>query len=72
MRLIRLRKNGTLRSLSNLAPGSDQRTQVEAAAARRDKGKTVGSIAEDQNLSVATVRRMITNLLLARQIEKGQ
>ncbi len=72
VRLFRQRKNGTLRSLPYLAPGTDQRTQAEAVAARRDKGETVGTIAEDLNLSVATVRRMITNLLLAHAIEAGE
>ncbi len=72
VRLFRQRKNGTLRSLPYLAPGTDQRTQAEAVAARRDKGETVGTIAEDLNLSVATVRRMITNLLLAQAIEAGE
>ncbi|GAA2071984.1 hypothetical protein GCM10009821_07490 [Aeromicrobium halocynthiae] len=71
VRLLRQRKNGTLRSLPYLAPGSDQRTQAEAVAARRAKGETVGAIATDLNLSIATVRRMITNLLVAQQIEKG-
>ncbi|OUZ06746.1 hypothetical protein BHE97_18555 [Aeromicrobium sp. PE09-221] len=72
VRLFRQRKNGTLRSLPYLSPGSDQRTQAEAVAARRDKGETAASIADDLNLSIATVRRMITNLLLAQQIENGE
>ncbi|WP_269305308.1 hypothetical protein [Aeromicrobium sp. HA] len=71
VRLFRQRKNGTLRSMPYLAPGSDTRKEAEAVAKRRETGETVGTIAEDLNLSVATVRRMITNLLLAKQIEDG-
>ena len=72
VRLFRQRKNGTLRSLPYLAPGTDPRKEAEAVAARREEGETVGTIAADLNLSVATVRRMITNLLLARAIEAGK
>ena len=72
VRLFRQRKNGTLRSLTYLAPGSAARKEAEAVAARREKGETIGSITDDLNVSVATVRRMITNLLLAQQIEAGE
>jgi DNA-binding NarL/FixJ family response regulator len=71
VRLFRQRKNGTLRSLPYLMPDSETRKEAEAVAKRREAGETVGAIAEDLNLSVATVRRMITNLLLAQQIEEG-
>ena len=72
VRLFRQRKNGTLRSLTYLAPGSAARKEAEAVAARREKGETISSLTEDLNVSVATVRRMITNLLLAQQIESGE
>lgn len=72
VRLFRQRKNGTLRSLTYLAPGTAARKEAEAVAARRTKGETIGSITEDLNVSVATVRRMITNLLLAQAIEAGE
>lgn len=72
VRLFRKRKNGTLRSLTYLAPGSAARKEAETVAARRAKGETISSITEDLNVSVATVRRMITNLLLAEQIEAGE
>jgi hypothetical protein len=42
-------------------------------AKRRDKGETTKDIAADLNQSVATVRRMLTGLLLlARAIEAGE
>ena len=72
VRLFRQRKNGTLRSLTYLAPGSAARKEAEAVAARREKGETISSITDDLNVSVATVRRMITNLLLAQAIEAGE
>ena len=72
VRLFRQRKNGTLRSLTYLAPGSAARKEAETVAARREKGEIIGSITDDLNVSVATVRRMITNLLLAEQIEAGE
>lgn len=37
-----------------------------------DQGETIVSISDDLNVSVATVRRMITNLLLVQQIEAGE
>lgn len=72
VKLVRQRKNGTLRHLPYLAPGSDLRKEAEAVAARREKGETIGAIAEDLKSSVATVRRMITNLQLAQAIEAGE
>jgi|SRR5665811_2052070 len=72
VKLVRQRKNGTLRHLPYYLPGSDLRKEAEAVAARREKGETIGAIAADLKLSIATVRRMITNLLLARAIEAGE
>lgn len=65
------RQTGTLRYLPYLAPGTEARKQAEAVAKRREAGETVGAIAEDMKTSVATVRRMITGLLLAQQVEAG-
>lgn len=39
---------------------------------RWENGDTIGAIAEDLNASVATVRRMITGLLLAQAVEGGE
>ena len=72
VRLFRQRKNGTLRSLPYLAPNSESRAEAETVAARREEGETIGTISEDLNLSTATVRRMLTNLLLAQAIEAGE
>jgi DNA invertase Pin-like site-specific DNA recombinase len=72
VKLVRKRKNGTLRSLPYLAPGTTQRKDAEAVVARRAKGETVNAIAEDLKTSVATVRRTETNLLLAQEIEAGE
>lgn len=71
VKLVRKRKNGTLRSLPYLAPGTAQRKEAEAVVARRTKGETINAIAEDLKTSIATVRRMETNLVLAREIEAG-
>lgn len=72
VKLVRKRKNGTLRSLPYLAPGTTQRKGAEAVVARRAKGETINAIAEDLKTSIATVRRMETNLELAQAIEAGK
>lgn len=66
------RQNKTLRHLPYLAPGTDSRKAAEAVAKRREAGETVSAIAEDLKASVATVRRMITGLILAEAIEAGE
>lgn len=70
--LFKVRANGTKRSLPYLKPGSTDRLQAEHVVGRRDKGETVAAIAADMNVSVATVRRFITNLLLAQEVETGK
>lgn len=72
VRLFRQRKNGTMRSLPYLAPGTEARKEAETVVKRRAAGETIGAIAEDLNASVATVRRMATNLELALAIEAGE
>ncbi len=71
VKLFHRRQTGTLRHLPYLAPGTPARKQAEAVAKRREAGETVGAIAEEMKTSVATVRRMITGLLLAQQVEAG-
>ncbi|GAA1737763.1 hypothetical protein [Aeromicrobium alkaliterrae] len=71
VRLVRKRRNGTLRSLPYLASGCPERKDAEQVATRRQEGETVGTIAVDLNLSVATVRRMTEALALAQQVEDG-
>lgn len=66
---MRQRGNGTLRRLPYLAPGTPERKAAEAVVARREKGDTIDALCKDLNLSKATVRRMITGLLLAHAIE---
>ncbi|GAA1739512.1 hypothetical protein GCM10009710_19780 [Aeromicrobium alkaliterrae] len=51
--------------------GAPEPKDAEEVAARRAKGKTVGAIAADLNLSVATVRRTSEALTLAQEIEVG-
>jgi hypothetical protein len=72
VKFYRQRSNKTFRSLPYLAPGTDTRKAAEAVQKRRDSGDTIGAIAEDLNASIATVRRMITGLILAQAIEAGQ
>jgi DNA-binding IclR family transcriptional regulator len=68
---VKVRANGTKRSLSYLAPGTDERKAAEAVAARVKKGETVAAIAEDLSVSLATARRFLTNLALAHAVEAG-
>lgn len=70
--LVKIRANKTVRSLPYLAPGTDQRKQAEAVAARVDKGETVPAVAEDLKVSLATARRFLTNLALAQDVEAGK
>jgi hypothetical protein len=67
----RQRRNGTMRNLPYLAPGTPERIQAETVAKRRADGDTIKAISDDLKVSVATVRRMVTGLLLAEQIEAG-
>lgn len=69
--LLKVRANGTRRSLPYLAPGTPQRTQAEAVARMRGEGKTVETIAEELQVSIATARRFVTNLALAHAVEAG-
>ncbi|GAA4376903.1 hypothetical protein [Nocardioides caricicola] len=69
--LIKVRANGTRRSLPYLAVGTDERKAAEAVAARASKGETVAAIAEDLNVSLATARRFLTNLALTHAVEAG-
>jgi hypothetical protein len=69
--LIKVRANGTKRSLPYLAAGSEQRKQAEAVAKMRKDGQTVEAIAEALKVSTATARRFITNLALAQAVEAG-
>jgi hypothetical protein len=48
------------------------RKAAEFVAQRRERGDTVGQIAEDLKASVATVLRLITWLELAQAIETGE
>ncbi len=71
VRFYRQRRNGTMRNLTYLAPGTAERAQAEAVTKRREAGETIQAIANDLKVSVATVRRMATGLLLAKQVEAG-
>lgn len=70
--LLKVRANGTRRSLPYLAVGTEQRNQAEAVARMREDGQTVDAIAEALKVSTATARRFITNLDLAHAVEAGQ
>lgn len=43
VKLVRQRKNGILRSLPYLSPGTTQREDAETVAARRAKGETTSA-----------------------------
>ncbi|MEZ0579013.1 hypothetical protein [Nocardioides sp. MH1] len=70
--LVKIRANGTVRSLPYLAPGSKERTTAVDVDTRRQAGETVEAIAEAMNVSVATVRRCVTGLALAHEVESGK
>ena len=70
--LLKVRANGTKRSLPYLAVGSEGRKQAEAVAARHAKGETIPALAENLNVSAATARRFLTNLALAQDVEAGK
>ncbi len=72
VKFYRQRANRTLRFLPYYAPGTDSRKSAELVQKRRDNGETIGAIAEDMHTSVATVRRLITGLLLAQAVEAGE
>ncbi len=69
--LMKIRANGTKRSLPYLAVGTEGRRQAEAVAKMRESGATVDSIAESLKVSMATARRFVTNLALAHEVEAG-
>ena len=70
--LVKMRANGTRRSLPYLAVGTEERKQAEAVAEMREDGQTVEAVEDTLQVSVATARRFITNLDLARAVEAGQ
>lgn len=69
--LIKVRGNGTKRSLPCLPVGSEARKQAEAVAKMREAGQTVDAIAEALSVSSATARRFLTNLALSLAVESG-
>lgn len=69
--LIKVRGNGTKRSLPYLPVGSEARKQAEAVAKMREAGQTVDAIAEALSVSPATARRFLTNLALSLAVESG-
>lgn len=70
--LLKVRMNGSKRSLPYLALGTEGRKQAEAVAARHEKGETIPALAEGLNVSPATARRFLTNLALAVDVEAGK
>jgi DNA-binding IclR family transcriptional regulator len=66
-----VRANGTKRSLPYLASTTPERKAAEVVAARAEKGETVAAIATDLNVSLATARRFLTNLAVAKAVESG-
>lgn len=70
--LVKVRANNTRRSLPYLAKGSETRVIAEGVVARRERGDTIEQIAEDMSVSVATVRRYVSGLALAQDVEAGK
>ncbi|NHA01923.1 hypothetical protein G5V59_26065 [Nocardioides sp. W3-2-3] len=63
------RANKTIRSLPYLSPGTDARAEAEAVAALVAAGRTLPEIADEKKVSLATARRFLTNLDLAKRVE---
>ena len=70
--LIKVRANGTKRSLPYWPEGSDQRVLAHATATMKADGKTVETIAKEMQVSLATARRFLTGLALAEDVEAGK
>jgi len=70
--LIKVRANGTKRSLPYYVVGNDYRVLAEAAAKMRTNGDTVEAIAKKMKVSLATARRFLTGLALAQDVEAGK
>jgi len=70
--LIKVRANGTKRSLPYYAEGSEYRVLAEAAAKMKASGQTVEAIAKEMKVSLATARRFLTGLALAQDVEAGK
>ena len=70
--LIKVRANGTKRSLPYWPESSDQRVLAHAAATMKADGKTVEAIAKEMKVSLATARRFLTGLALAQDVEAGK
>lgn len=70
--LVKERANKTVRSLPYLSPGTNARTEAEAVAELVAAGKTLPEIAEEKKVSLATARRFLANLDLAKRVEAGE
>lgn len=70
--LVKIRANGTVRSLPYYAKGTEVRETAMAVDARRTAGDTIEKIAEEMKVSVATIRRYVTGLALAHEVEAGK
>ena len=70
--LIKVRGNGTKRSLPYWPEGSDQRVLAHAAATMKADGQTVEAIAKEMKVSLATARSFLTGLALAQDVEAGK
>lgn len=67
-----LRASGRRRYVPFLAPGTDARQRAEWAAAEQASGRTVGAVAEEWGVSLATARRALVALALTRDVEEGR
>lgn len=70
-RLFRTRANGTTRRIQYLAADSHPRKLAEQIVGMREAGKTIKEICTELHLSPASVRRAITGVMLARDVEAG-
>jgi hypothetical protein len=69
--LYRARRTGTLRRLTYLAPGSEEREVAEFLAYRLDEGTTIKDLAAEVGWRPLTVRRALWSLDLTGAIEDG-
>lgn len=65
------RSDGTFRRMAYLPPGSAARRTAEKVEKQRQDKVSMKDIAKGMHVSIPTVRRIINNLELSRNIEKG-
>lgn len=59
------------KTIALLPPRSEERKQAQAVRRLREQGATMRQISSGSGLSVATLRRMLTRLVITEMVEAG-